>query len=116
VVSCQHFYLTWTGSYFFKVTCMAANPTQREKQALLTLAELIHARVDQALRAGEAAMEVEDGQVPALATHPTKVSPWLELTRWPEYLQGQDLTAVALLGCPPNQDIELLLVQFSASV
>jgi hypothetical protein len=72
--------------------------------------------VDQALRAGEAAAEVEDGQVPALATHPTEVSPWLELTRWPEYLQGQDLTTVALLGCPPDQDTEPLLVQFSASV
>jgi hypothetical protein len=95
---------------------MAANPTQREKQALLTPAELIRARVDQALRAGEAAMEVEDGQVPALATHPTKVSPWLELTRWPEYLWGQDLTTAALLGCPPDQDTEPLLVQFSASV
>jgi hypothetical protein len=61
-------------------------------------------------------MEVEDGQVPALATHPTKVSPWLELTRWPEYLRGQDLTVAALLGCPPDQDTEPLLVQFSASV
>jgi hypothetical protein len=72
--------------------------------------------VDQALLAGEAAVEVEDGQVPALATYPTKVSPWLELTHWPEYLRGQDLTAVALLGCLPNQETEPLLVQFSASV
>jgi hypothetical protein len=72
--------------------------------------ELIRARVDQALRAGEAAAEVEDGQVPALATHLTEVSLWLELTRWPEYLQGQDLTTAALLGCPPDQDTELLLV------
>jgi hypothetical protein len=37
--------------------------------------------VDQALRVQEAAAEVEDGQVTALATHPTEVSPWLELTR-----------------------------------
>jgi hypothetical protein len=82
----------------------------------VTTVELIRARVDQALREGEAAAEVEDGQVPALATHPTEVSPWLELTRWPEYLRGQDLTTAALLGCPPDQDTEPLLVQFSASV
>jgi hypothetical protein len=66
--------------------------------------------VDQALRAGEAAAEMEDGQVPALATHPTEVSPW------PEYLRGRDLTMVVLLGCPPDQDTEPLLVQFSASM
>jgi hypothetical protein len=44
------------------------------------------------------------------------VSPWLELTRWPEYLRGRDLTTAALLGCPPDLDTEPLLVQFSASV
>jgi hypothetical protein len=44
------------------------------------------------------------------------VSPWLELTRWPEYLRGQDLAAVVLLGCLPNPAMELVLVQFSASI
>jgi hypothetical protein len=44
------------------------------------------------------------------------VSPWLELSRWPEYLRGQDLTTAALLGCLPDQDAEPLLVQFSTSV
>jgi hypothetical protein len=101
VVHCQRFYHVGTGSHFFKVTPLPARNRQALPIApLLTPTELIRARVDQALRAGEAATEVEDGQVPALATHPTKVSPWLELTRWPEYLRGQDLTMVALLGCP----------------
>ncbi|GFF59228.1 hypothetical protein IFM46972_11324 [Aspergillus udagawae] len=54
--------------------------------------------------------------VPSLSTHPTKVSPWLELTRWPEYLRGQDLTAVALLSSLPNPAQEPLLALFSASV
>ncbi|KAF7184795.1 hypothetical protein CNMCM7691_006403 [Aspergillus felis] len=33
-------------------------------------------------------------QIRALDPHPTAVSPWLELTRWPEYLWGQDLAAM----------------------
>jgi hypothetical protein len=117
VVHCQRFYRVGPGSHFFKVTPLAASgrralPTGRP----VTTAELIQARVDQALLAEKAAAEIEDGQVLALAGHPTKVSPWLELTRWPEYLRGWDLTTVALLGCPPDQDTEPLLVQFSASV
>ncbi|GFF55267.1 hypothetical protein IFM46972_10226 [Aspergillus udagawae] len=36
--------------------------------------------------------------------------------RPPEYLQGQDLAAVVLLGCLPNPAIELILIQFSASI
>jgi hypothetical protein len=54
--------------------------------------------------------------VPVLDPHPTEVSPWLELTQWPEYLRGQDLTAVALLGGLPDPREEPLLVQLSASV
>jgi hypothetical protein len=117
VVHCQRFYHVGTSSHFFEVTPLVARDRRPlPGSPLMTPAELIRARVDQALLAGEAAVEVEDGQVPALATHPTEVSPWLELTRWPEYLRGQDLTAVALLGCLPNQETEPLLVQFSASV
>ncbi|GFF56668.1 predicted protein [Aspergillus udagawae] len=52
----------------------------------------------------------------SLEGHPTEVSPWLELTRWPEYLRGQDLTAVALLGYPADPVQEPLLALFSASV
>jgi hypothetical protein len=44
------------------------------------------------------------------------VSPWLELTRWPEYLRGQDLAAMALLGCLPDPAIEPILLHFSASI
>ncbi|KAJ0413686.1 hypothetical protein BJY00DRAFT_319573 [Aspergillus carlsbadensis] len=92
VVHCQRFYRVGPGSHFFKVTLLVAT-AQRALPAgrPVTAVELIWAHMDQALRVGEAAAEVEDGQVPALATHPTKVSPWLELTRWLEYLWGQDL-------------------------
>lgn len=116
VVSCQRFYRAGPGSHFFEVTC-AAQPSQ---QALLaapqTPAERIRAHIDQALREAEAAATLVNGQVPSLEGHPTEVSPWLELTRWPEYLRGQDLTAVALLGCPADPVQEPLLALFSASI
>ena len=57
-----------------------------------------------------------DGQIPVLEAYPTEVSSWLELIRWPEYLRGRDLTAVALLGCLPDSQTEPLLVQFAASI
>ncbi|KAL2835500.1 hypothetical protein BJY01DRAFT_252624 [Aspergillus pseudoustus] len=92
LVSCQRFYLAQARSYFFKVTCTAIDP------------------------AAQGARKQEASQVPVLDPHPTEVSPWLELTWWPEYLRGQDLTMVALLGALPDPHEELLLVQLSASV
>ncbi|KAL4901255.1 hypothetical protein BDW74DRAFT_187881 [Aspergillus multicolor] len=69
--------------HFFKVTCMAAPAAQGGKRRpVLTPAELVRAR--------------EVSQVPVLDPHPTKVSPWLELTRWPKYLRGQNLTMVQI--------------------
>jgi hypothetical protein len=73
-------------------------------------------RVDQALREEEREAETRDGQIPVPDAHPTEVSPWLQLTKWPDYLRGQDMDAVALLGGMPDPDTEPLLVQLSASV
>jgi hypothetical protein len=59
VVSCQRLYVTRAGSHFFKVTCAAAPAAQgaTKRPVVLTPAELVRARVDQALREGEAAEE-----------------------------------------------------------
>jgi hypothetical protein len=57
VVSCQRFYLSQAGSHFFEVTCAAGPADQGAKKQALTAAELVRARVDQALREGEAAVE-----------------------------------------------------------
>lgn len=46
----------------------------------------------------------------------TKVLPWLEITRWPKYLQGYLFNKVALLASPADQALELLLVKFSNSL
>ncbi|RHZ43205.1 uncharacterized protein CDV56_100262 [Aspergillus thermomutatus] len=118
VVSCQRLFPNKHGSQFFEVTCAATPPSKQAPRANvpMTSAERIRACVDQALREGQAAAEIEDGQVPAIDPQPTAVSPWLELTRWPEYLRGQDRAAVALLGCLPDPGRELVLLQFSASI
>ncbi|KAF7184834.1 hypothetical protein CNMCM7691_006833 [Aspergillus felis] len=116
IVSCQRFFTSRAGSHFFEVTC-AAQPSPPALSATpQTLAERIRAHVNQALQEREAAAELANSQVPSLSAHPTEVSPWLELTRWPEYLRGQDLTAVALLGNLPDPAQEPLLALFSASV
>ncbi|GFG01000.1 conserved hypothetical protein [Aspergillus udagawae] len=124
VVSCQRFYHVGLGSHFFEVTC-SPSPTgpalgkrgsNVPSTMAMTPAEWIRAHVNQALQEREAAAELANSQVPSLSAHPTEVSPWLELTRWPEYLRGQDLTAVALLGDLLNPAQEPLLALFSASV
>ncbi|GFF85997.1 hypothetical protein IFM47457_07011 [Aspergillus lentulus] len=76
-------------------------PSKLEKAASLkTPAAIICARVEQTLQEGQAAAERADVQGPIIDPHPTAVSPWLELTRWPEYLRGQSLAAAALLDLP----------------
>jgi hypothetical protein len=116
VVSCQRFFTSWAGSHFFKVTYAAQPGLLALSATPQTPAERIRAHVNQALQEREAAVELANSQVPSLSAHPTKVSPWLELTCWPEYLQGRDLTAVALLSNLPNPAQEPLLALFSASV
>ncbi|KAF9882619.1 hypothetical protein FE257_005953 [Aspergillus nanangensis] len=122
-VSCQRFFPTRTGSQFFEVTCSNSMCSSsdadddddddgrrmiKDSAALKTPAAIIRARVNQALQDGQTAIELEDGRVPVVDPHPTAVSPWLELTRWPDYLRGQDLAAVALLGCMPDPSTEAL--------
>lgn len=38
-----------------------------------------------------------------------EVSPWLQLTPWPSYLQGYKLKEVAVLLLPPNREVKSLL-------
>ncbi|KAF9882991.1 hypothetical protein FE257_004361, partial [Aspergillus nanangensis] len=115
---CQRFYPTQAGSRLFKVSCSerSTGRVTPEVASLITPATIIRARVEQALQEGQAAAEQVDSQIPTIDPHPTAVSPWLELTRWPEYLRGQDRTAITLLGCLPDATAEPLLKQFTASI
>ena len=116
VVSCQRFFPTAAGSHFFEVTYTTSNSTGQPLQtATITQADFIRVRVEEALQEGLAAAEIQDRQFPE-NKHSTEVSLWLEMTRWGEYLRGQDMVAVALLGCLPDPTMETLLVAFTASV
>lgn len=45
-----------------------------------------------------------------------EVSPWLQLTRWPSYLQGYKLKDVAVLLDQPNEQLEPVLVALGDSL
>ena len=45
-----------------------------------------------------------------------QVSPWLELTRWPTYLDGHRLLDVASLVALPHRDSERILIIICQSV
>ncbi|BCR92578.1 uncharacterized protein ACHE_80478S [Aspergillus chevalieri] len=115
-VSCQRFFPSGAGSGFFQVTPPAH--TERARQAAtMGEVEFIRRQVAGALAEDAAAAEAGAQQVPDPdARAPTEISPWLELTRWPEFLRGHAFTAVAPLAAPPDPTAEPLLTVFSASV
>ncbi|THC87114.1 hypothetical protein EYZ11_013440 [Aspergillus tanneri] len=113
-VSCQRFFIAGPGCRFFPI--LPPSQTERARQAAtMTTADFIRAQVDQALERVQAADNVANQHVPA-DKHATEVSPWLELTQWPRYLQGHDFAAVAALGALPDAASEPLLVLFTQSV
>ncbi|KAE8549022.1 hypothetical protein EYB25_007537 [Talaromyces marneffei] len=47
---------------------------------------------------------------------PTEASPWLDMTRWGDYLRGYSFQQVAPLGATPDLSQEPLLVEFASSI
>lgn len=116
VVSCQRFFPSRAGSSFFQVTPPAQ--TQRTRQAAaMSEVDFIRSQVEDALAQDAATVKAAEQLVPdPISKDSTEVSPWLELTRWPEYLRGWDFTAAARLGMLPDPVQEPLLVAFADSV
>ncbi|THC88033.1 hypothetical protein EYZ11_012517 [Aspergillus tanneri] len=117
-VSCQRFFLGGPGSRYFTVVPAAqalAEAARTCQAAGMTTADFIRAQVHREMADDQASEEERNRHVPD-RKHPTEVSPWLELTRWPQYLQGHAFAAVAALGAPPDPEREPLLVAFSRSV
>lgn len=120
-VSCQRLFLGGTKSGYFAVISPTKAVEEEEawrRQA--TVAQLlevdfIRAQIDEALaKSNQERKEVEN--VILDNTAPTEVSPWLEMTRWPKYLQGHSFAEVAQLASPANAVSEPLLGEFSASL
>jgi hypothetical protein len=58
----------------------------------------------------------QQGEIVTGAGSAKEVSPWLLLTRWPDYLQGQKLSEVAALTALPRPDEEPMLATLCQSI
>ncbi|KAJ5117457.1 hypothetical protein N7448_011089 [Penicillium atrosanguineum] len=113
-VSCQRFFEVGKASHFFTVTPEAR--AHRASQALrMTDAEFVQSQIDEALRRSDGIAEVEDTIAP-VESDITEASPWLQLTRWPEYVRGNAFSDVARLAALPDPMTEPILVLIEHSV
>jgi len=103
--TCQRFFTTGAGSLYFVITSPAQ--LQEEEQIRqrrsaaqgLPKADFIRLQIDALLEEGLQEARVSKELVMDNATK-TEVSPWLEMTRWPRYLQGLTFGEVASLALP----------------
>ncbi|KAK1809579.1 hypothetical protein LTR12_016055 [Friedmanniomyces endolithicus] len=111
-VCCQRLFPAGKNSGYFEVSLGDTEASQAEAEGeptslasivrgeLAVLEEAQHERA-QVFRAFESAKEV---------------SPWLELTRWPEYLEGHRLRDVVKLTAPPSTESEPVLSTICGSL
>lgn len=78
-------------------------------------ADFVLAQVNDALLRSEGLAAAEDKTAP-LDRDVTEASPWLELTRWPEYVGGHSFSSVAPLAALPDLTTEPLLAIVESSV
>lgn len=71
--------------------------------------EIVQSQVDETLRRSDGIAEVEDTIAP-VSSDVTETSPWLDLTRWPEYIREHAFSDVARLVLLPNLMAEPILV------
>ncbi|CAG5158141.1 uncharacterized protein ALTATR162_LOCUS5004 [Alternaria atra] len=120
-VSCQRLFIGGSKSQYFAVISPAevkeGEEAQRRQEMATKLpeAEYIRVQIDEALEQGNQVMSALENVILDNAA-PTEVSPWLEMTRWPKYLQGHSFDEVALLASPADQASEPLLVESSDSL
>lgn len=113
-VSCQRFFTAGPSSSYFVVT--PAAQAQRARQALeMSEADFVQAQVDAAILRSDDIAAAEDAIAPT-AKDVTETSPWLELTRWPEYVRGRAFREVAALAALPDPATEPILIAFELSV
>lgn len=120
-VTCQRLFLQGSKSHYFTVV----SPTEAKEEeemlrrqgmaATMSEAEYIRAQINEAVEQGIRETNALENTIFNNAA-PTEVSPWLEMTRWPKYLQGHSFTEVALLASPANAVSEPLLIEFSNSL
>ena len=105
---CQRFFVQGCQSSFF-VVHVALEVQKIRTQPLAQHADLVRAILNEQLRAGQLEQQAA-GQTYSNSFAKTEVSPWLEMTRWPRYFDGLDMTQVAPLAYGPNPITERALV------
>ncbi|KAH7399701.1 hypothetical protein BKA66DRAFT_383213, partial [Pyrenochaeta sp. MPI-SDFR-AT-0127] len=112
-VFCQRFFVAGPQSSFFAVHVptvvqeLKAQPKTRK-------ADLLRAIINEQLDITKREQQIT-AQTYTHQTSKTEVSPWLELTRWPRYFHGLDMTEVAPLAYLPNPCTEPSLVALGES-
>jgi hypothetical protein len=119
---CQRFFVQGPQSTYFCVSGTGAlnqrcilrqSPTTPPKQP--SVGDQILHHVLAKLAAAEKQLELT-ADVISNNHSKTEISPWLEMTRWPRYLQGHKLSKVAPLASLPIAGAEPLLDVFVASL
>jgi hypothetical protein len=104
-VPCQRLRLCGVGSRAFRVSV----DTQAAKATPMGLAKTRKEKTWEELEAELNVLQSNStAQTPigidASAQYPIHMSPWLEKTGWPAYLEGQNLESVSRLLAPPSHD------------
>lgn len=115
-VSCQQFFPSGSRSQLFEVrtdpdTTLAPQKTSGTRTREEEVRHQTYLQLDQQRYTSE-----EPGDAAPMAALKTDVSPWLETTRWPNYLQGTKLSSVAHLAYTPDPVKEPLLHQLALSL
>ena len=113
-VDCQRFFAQGPHSAYVEVRTSTEGPASQFAD-LTAPRDPVAAGLDE-LRALQAAQQQGADDIDVQASR-TEVSPWLELTQWPQYLQGHSLRAAAAAGTLPDpQAEEPLLMTICGSV
>ena len=102
-VSCQRLFVTGLFSRYIKVpttaTDVAKLAEEEEEKGTSALSKLRRLREEQR----------QQSEIVTAASSAKEVSPWLQFTRWPLYLEGHRLSKVATLAALPRYDDEPIL-------
>jgi hypothetical protein len=112
-VFCQRLFAAGSQSSFFTVNV----PNQVQdlvKSRPRGHADVYRALIDEQLTAGNHEQDAR-AQVYSSQVSRTEVSPWLEMTRWPRYFHGLNMTHVAPLAYAANHVTEPTLVVLGES-
>jgi hypothetical protein len=120
-VSCQRLFVSGAKSHYFEViTPTELQEEERTKRrmnmaTMLSEADYIRLQINEALEEGDQKAQAREDVIRDNATQ-TEVSPWLEMTRWPKYLQGYSFSKVAPLASSADPMFEPILVEFLNSL